>query len=1515
MKIKVAAAAMVALFVLPGIGGILSQARPAGEPQGIRLYLEAGTFDPLRDPLPFGDDLAGVDSGGFFIVQFSGPVIDAWKERLSSLGAVIFGYMPDYAFIVKADPARADGIAGLPFVRWMGAYHPGYKLSPELRELSGSISMSAIYFEDGPALEYKLRAIGVEILWTDWLAVRVRADVSVARVLAFMPEVQFVEPLNVPTLLNNNDARILHVRQQNDGNFTNDGLSLWSYNNTKFEGLATGKGVKVAVQDSGVDGNHVDFTNKKVFYKSYYGSAQWTDSMGHGTHVAGTVLGTGQGQAGKYAGLAPEAGLIALQGISSNIAPEAANAASLKDAQDNGGDICTNSWGDPLQHGTYGSYAIAYDKAVRDCDPQEAGNQSMIVIFAAGNEGTTGIREPATAKNVITVGACGNIVNLAPDQIALFSSDGPTNDGRRKPDVMAPGAQVTSCQAGTTNGYIAEDGTSMAAPGVAGATAVIVQYYMDNNGAKPSPAMVKALLANGAEPMSASYEYPGMGQGWGRVNVQKSLLSNKTYQILSEDQKVTLRTGEQMLYNATVLTAAYPLKVTLAWTDPPGTSGANKELVNDLNLELISPSGATYYGNYFLGGQSRAGGSADTLNNLEGFYLKTPELGTWVIKVTGKNVPQGPQDYAIAFSGDIDVSLDFVDLKVLSGPTVSPAEPAEGEPVTFNATIRNNGTIPASGVYYRFTVNDRMVYNATLPEMKENTTANISAVWIPVRGRFNVRVEVDPLNIIREKNESNNVRSTFIEVLYHGLVVVASASDMEVNPGAAAVFNLDVKNAGNANDTYSIRKLGGAPPPGWKENLTAAQVAVPKLSSERVNFTVWPPGNATVGERYAAQVMVTSDGNSSYTQTVNLTVKVKQVFGMNFTTDSTLDILADPGKTVACNFTIANPGNGKDYYVVKYAVVGRPTLWKLGIDQGNFTLGAKASANLTLRLEIPKEALANDTVTVNVTATSANSGTRSYKIKTMVRQLFETEMSVDGPTDRVAPGGNLTYRVGLKNLGNGNDTLYLQTSGPAGWTVTLGRMATLLGPRGEGNLDLSVVCPPEALAGVYEVNVSSSGSGGNIAYRVLSITVAQVYKIGLDIQPVNKTIIQGERTDYTLLVSNLGNGDDNFTFTALNLQTGWSVSYGPDNVSLGPGEQTEVIVTVATTNLTMPDNYTFIVKGISQGRLAVYNTVQVELELLEAPKPPPPPPPPPPADPDGSVAGIPWLPLIILVIVLGAAGGGAIYAGNRKRRRATEPASPAPVPFVPAEALPVGPEPVVHYAPSIPAPYSYAPVGIPPAPGSFDTEPRGLSDIDAHCEEDGARADAYHAEVDKLSKGSQPQQGTPTGSGSNSSETDLTQYDRWHLRQNAKEADAQEPSADTGQSYADQLDDAEGQGPGPGPKAADWMTNQGSPLADKSPGPFGDVADKGVEFGSQPPEKDSGPRFERADWSADDQTLSTPPPRPPPQYEPVEPLPLPPPPPPEYVTPPPPPAAPRPASTGTTELEELMKRLQHLSRK
>jgi uncharacterized membrane protein len=1122
----------------------------------------------------------------------------------------------------------------------------------------------------------------------DWQGVRIRADASFARSIAFLPEVQWIEPIFGPDILNDNDGRILRIRQQNDGNFTADGRSLWSYNSSNFEGIATGKGVIVAVQDTGVDASHLDLASKKVAYKAYLGGADWTDPIAHGTHVAGTVLGTGEGQAGKYAGMAPGARLIGIQGISmTGIATESQNGASVKWAYSNGADIITNSWGESSLHGTYGSMAIAYDKAVRDADSTVPGNQSMIIIFAAGNEAFSGIREPATAKNVITIGATGNNRPLAPDQIAGFSSNGPTNDGRRKPDVMTPGAQVTSCQAGTSNQYVAHDGTSMAAPGAAGAAALVVQYCRDNYEVTPSPALMKALFANGAEAMSSTYPYPGMGQGFGRINVARTLLSNLTYQVLSEDQKVPLRTGEQMMYNATVLSQDSPLKVMLAWTDPPGSAAAARELVNDLDLELTSPSGLTYYGNNFTSaGESRVGGNPDDLNNLEGFLVKKPELGTWTIKVTGKNVPSGPQDYGIVFSGDIDVSLDFVDLRVESGPAAAMNEVVEGETVTFTASVRNNGTIPVNGtVACRFSLNSLVIANITLPSFEANTTQDISTQWVASRGKYLLKVDIDPQNQVREKNESNNARQVSFDVLYHGLVVVVTAPELEVEPAAPARFFMSVKNAGTANDTYTLQRVGDGPPPGWNESLPMNETYINRSSSAELNYTVWPPANATAGQQWSTRIAVTSKGNASYAQTVNLTCKTRQVFGMDFTTDVGSDFKVDNGEHVQCNFTLVNSGNGKDTYSVSYVTVGKSPGWPVNLSMADFTLSARQRMNLSLLIDIPAKAFANDSVTINVTARSSQSIVQSHKFRAMVRQDFRTELSVDSPADQMAAGASLTYRITVRNAGNGNDTVFFKASAPAGWNATLGRQALYLPARTEATFDMVVSNPASTLAGDYRLNITSTGSGGNTATRLFNVSILQWYKVQVEAAPPNATIAQGQSASFTVTVRNLGNGNDSFDLLTLNLPAGWASVFSNTTLELASGESSDVQLTVTTLNTTAPENYTITAKAVSEGRPVVYNFTLLKLEILEAPKPPPPPPPPPkPTNPITGGGDFPWLlAIILMVVIIAAAGGVAGYAIHRSRKRdAWQPTDDARVAPAPAGAAPVEAYPLVEPQPA-----------------------------------------------------------------------------------------------------------------------------------------------------------------------------------------------------------------------------------------
>jgi uncharacterized protein YfaP (DUF2135 family) len=93
-----------------------------------------------------------------------------------------------------------------------------------------------------------------------------------------------------------------------------------------------------------------------------------------------------------------------------------------------------------------------------------------------------------------------------------------------------------------------------------------------------------------------------------------------------------------------------PLAITLAWTDYPGNAGHYPNLVNDLDLVVTSPSGQVYYGNGQLG---QAGGTPDRLNNVERVIIPQPEAGRYRIRVRAFNVPAGPQDFALVYSGGI----------------------------------------------------------------------------------------------------------------------------------------------------------------------------------------------------------------------------------------------------------------------------------------------------------------------------------------------------------------------------------------------------------------------------------------------------------------------------------------------------------------------------------------------------------------------------------------------------------------------------------------------------------------------------------------------------------------------------------------------------------------------------------------------------------------------------------------------------------------------------------------------
>jgi serine protease AprX len=273
----------------------------------------------------------------------------------------------------------------------------------------------------------------------------------------------------------------------------------------------TGAGMTVAIIDTGVDSTHPALAAVLVgAQQDMTGTAVNPDDNGHGTHCAGIVA----SQDGTFIGIAPGAQLLDIR-IMDGIGASQTNwaTAGLQAAVNSGAQVASNSWG--WSHAD-GAWVDPDGNCVLCQAADNAVAAGVVVVVAAGNEDNdscstydTHIRCPGLARSVITVGASDDS-----DNMAGFSSIGPTPDGRTKPDVTAPGVEIASCQAAGTAlgsvvapGFINLDGTSMACPHVAGVSALI----LSKNGTQ-TPANVKSLIMSTAVNIGASANEMGSGR-------------------------------------------------------------------------------------------------------------------------------------------------------------------------------------------------------------------------------------------------------------------------------------------------------------------------------------------------------------------------------------------------------------------------------------------------------------------------------------------------------------------------------------------------------------------------------------------------------------------------------------------------------------------------------------------------------------------------------------------------------------------------------------------------------------------------------------------------------------------------------------------------------------------------------------------------------------------------------------------------------------------------------------------
>lgn len=657
----------------------------AGKP----LMLRNEPFDPATNHSPTLTAAATAPGSvaspqRLYLLQFREPLRGEWRATLEKLGVRLIRFVPEDAYVARCDASSVQALARLPFVAWVGHYRAPYKVQTELQRISGSALVEISVLVDADAEPIAIQSVRSrfssllqESSLRSGLVLRGRFPASEVGRLAESEAVLWIEPAPRMRLYDEVASKIV----------AGDG----GPNRLLAQRLGwDGRGVTVAVADSGLQWGepasmHPDLLGRTPTFFSYGTLNDAADEHGHGTHVTGIIAGDGAtgetDENGFLYGLGVAPGVsIVTQRIFDGLGiyhPPPSFERLTRDAVRAGAIIGSNSWGDDTG-GRYDLSAMEFDELVRDADALRLGDQSYILEFSAGNAGPGArtIGTPAVAKNVIATGATQNdrfdlfFYDSGSEAMADFSSRGPAEDGRIKPDLVAPGTWVASLLSEAapeenawmpiSRYYSYMGGTSQAGPHVSGAAALFVQYYRHFSNATPSPALVKAALINSAVDLDDSLgtePVPNFQEGWGRVNVVPLVSGERQYWVL--DQTVLLATGDAWEMVISV-DETQPLRITLAYTDVPGAPFVLPALVNDLDLEVIDPKGVRFTGNVFQDGVSvPEAGTPDRRNNVECVFLEEPVAGPYRIRVRAHRVPEDArrdtpeidQDFALVVSG------------------------------------------------------------------------------------------------------------------------------------------------------------------------------------------------------------------------------------------------------------------------------------------------------------------------------------------------------------------------------------------------------------------------------------------------------------------------------------------------------------------------------------------------------------------------------------------------------------------------------------------------------------------------------------------------------------------------------------------------------------------------------------------------------------------------------------------------------------------------------------------------
>ncbi len=582
----------------------------------------------------FTEKLQKVNGKSFAVLQFEQIPSEETKKQLADAGIQLLEFITGNAYTICISKNIDHTILQAAGAKAIFQLTPQQKMHPSMAKnifpswaikTPGMVDVwisfpKTISFDEMKVL---LRQKNIEItssIHSRYHILGLRLIRSRLNEIAALPFIEYIEPIP-------HGAQPLNyiAKQNSRGSVLNAATGVGGYN-------LKGTGVVVGIGDDSDPQYHIDFTDRLIDF----GPASY---VYHGTHVFGTVGGAGiVGE--QYAGYAPKSSLVVeyLSGIIDR-APTYVS--------DFGMVVTNNSYGVVVGDCDYMGY---YDLLSRLLDLMAIDQPNLQNVFSAGNDGGLScLNYPASfgtvlsgyqsAKNILTVGATDRT-----GLVTSFSSRGPVKDGRTKPEVMADGFFTISTV--PDDGYGPQQGTSMSSPAVAGGLALLYEKYrLQNSGADPKSGLMKALICNGATDLGNTG--PDYTYGFGGMNLLRSIdmLSNNHFYISS------INNGGNNSHSINVPPNTAQLKVTLYWNDPAANGIVSQSLVNDLDLEMTSPSSILPFklDTVPANVNNAASLAVDHMNNIEQIIVTNPTNTTYTVSVKGTTVPSGPQEYFVVY--------------------------------------------------------------------------------------------------------------------------------------------------------------------------------------------------------------------------------------------------------------------------------------------------------------------------------------------------------------------------------------------------------------------------------------------------------------------------------------------------------------------------------------------------------------------------------------------------------------------------------------------------------------------------------------------------------------------------------------------------------------------------------------------------------------------------------------------------------------------------------------------------